>query len=71
MDYHEHSIGAGSDTRAACYVELRLGGSATGFGVGVDRDIVTASFQALLCAVNRHLRDNPETETAGNEAVTA
>jgi 2-isopropylmalate synthase len=55
MDYHEHAIGAGSDTRAACYVELRLGDSATGFGVGVDRDIVTASFQALLSAVNRHL----------------
>src|SRR5690606_23258042 len=22
MDYHEHAIGAGADTRAACYVEL-------------------------------------------------
>ncbi|ANN75807.1 2-isopropylmalate synthase [Bordetella flabilis] len=60
MDYHEHAIGAGSDTRAACYVELRLGESATGFGVGVDRDIVTASFQALLSAVNRHLNAREE-----------
>ena len=26
LDYHEHAIGAGADARAACYVELRLGG---------------------------------------------
>ena len=45
MDYHEHAIGTGTDTRAASYVELRVGDSGTGFGVGIDRDIVTASFQ--------------------------
>ena len=55
MDYHEHAIGTGTDTRAASYVELRVGDSATGFGVGIDRDIVTASFQAVLSAVNRHI----------------
>src|SRR3546814_16366368 len=55
MDYHEHAIGTGTDTRAASYVELRVGDSATGFGVGIDRDIVTAPFQAVLSAVNRHL----------------
>jgi 2-isopropylmalate synthase len=72
MDYHEHAIGAGSDTRAACYVELRLGDSATGFGVGVDRDIVTASFQALLSAVNRHLNARDENGApATQEAVEA
>jgi 2-isopropylmalate synthase len=54
MDYHEHAIGTGTDTRAACYVELRVGDSATGFGVGVHEDIVTASFLAILSAVNRH-----------------
>jgi 2-isopropylmalate synthase len=55
MDYHEHAIGTGTDTRAASYVELRVGDSSTGFGVGIDRDIVTASFQAVLSAVNRHI----------------
>ena len=55
MDYHEHAIGTGTDTRAASYVEVRLGDSPTGFGVGIDRDIVTASFKAVLSAVNRHL----------------
>ncbi|HEY9573087.1 MAG TPA: 2-isopropylmalate synthase, partial [Pusillimonas sp.] len=55
MDYHEHAIGTGTDTRAACYVELRVGESGTGFGVGIHGDIVTASFLAILSAVNRHM----------------
>lgn len=55
MDYHEHAIGTGTGTRAASYVELRVGDSSTGFGVGIDRDIVTASFHAVLGAVNRHI----------------
>ena len=59
LDYHEHAIGAGADSRAACYVEVRVGEATSGFGVGVDRDIVTASFHALLCAVNRHLEADP------------
>ncbi len=54
MDYHEHAIGTGTDTRAACYVEVRVGDAPTGFGVGINADIVTASFQAILGALNRH-----------------
>ncbi|HEY0060880.1 MAG TPA: 2-isopropylmalate synthase [Telluria sp.] len=53
MDYHEHAIGAGADARAACYVELRVAGGATVFGCGIDPNIVTASFKAVLSAVNR------------------
>jgi len=55
MDYHEHAIGRGADARAACYVELRVGSGQTLFGVGIDSNIVTASFRAVLSAVNRHL----------------
>ena len=58
VDYHEHAIGTGTDTRAACYVEARIDDGNTGFGVGIDRDIVTASFNAVLSAVNRHLSVN-------------
>lgn len=61
MDYHEHAIGTGTDVRAASYVELRLADSPTGFGVGIDRDIVTASFKAILSAVNRHLKAGVQT----------
>jgi 2-isopropylmalate synthase len=55
MDYHEHAIGSGANARAACYVELRVGTGPTLFGVGIDSNIVTASFKAVLSGVNRHL----------------
>jgi len=55
MDYHEHSIGSGANARAACYVELRVGNGPTLFGAGIDSNIVTASFKAVLSAVNRHM----------------
>jgi 2-isopropylmalate synthase len=52
LDYHEHAIGAGSKARAAAYIELRIG-TRTLYGVGVDADIVAASFKALLSGVLR------------------
>jgi len=55
MDYHEHAIGSGANARAACYVELRLANGPTLFGAGIDSNILTASFKAVLSAVNRHL----------------
>ncbi|MES2536993.1 MAG: 2-isopropylmalate synthase [Pseudomonadota bacterium] len=55
MDFHEHAIGAGANAQAACYVELRVDGGPTRFGVGIDGNIVTASFKAVLSAVNRQL----------------
>ncbi|MEO7494087.1 MAG: 2-isopropylmalate synthase [Massilia sp.] len=55
MDYHEHSIGSGANARAACYVELRLANGPTLFGAAVDSNILTASFKAVLSAVNRQL----------------
>jgi 2-isopropylmalate synthase len=55
MDYHEHAIGSGANARAACYVELRVANGASLYGVGIDSNIVTASFKAVLSAVNRHL----------------
>jgi 2-isopropylmalate synthase len=53
MDYQEHAIGTGTDTRAASYVEMRIGDAASAFGVGIHEDIVTSSFLAILSAVNR------------------
>ena len=64
MDYHEHAIGSGADARAACYVELRVGNGATLFGVGIDSNIVTASFKSVLSAVNRHMAASGENPAA-------
>jgi 2-isopropylmalate synthase len=66
MDYHEHAIGSGANARAACYVELRLENGPTMFGAGIDSNIVTASFKAVLSAVNRQLvRAEKELAVAG------
>jgi 2-isopropylmalate synthase len=53
LDYHEHSIGAGAQARAAAYLELRIGGTRTLFGVGIDTNIATASMTAVLSGLRR------------------
>ena len=53
MDYHEHAIGAGADATAVAYVEVKDGDGRTLFGVGRDANIVAASLQAVISAVNR------------------
>jgi 2-isopropylmalate synthase len=51
-DYTEHAMGAGSDARAAAYVECVLPDGRTVWGVGIDEDVATASVRAVLSAAN-------------------
>lgn len=53
MDYSEHAIGAGSNAKAAAYIELRVNGGRALHGVGIDENLTTASFRALFSALNR------------------
>jgi 2-isopropylmalate synthase len=53
LDYHEHAIGSGAQARAAAYLELRALDGRTRFGVGIDANIVSASIQAVVCALLR------------------
>ncbi|GII86582.1 2-isopropylmalate synthase [Sphaerisporangium siamense] len=55
LDYTEHAMSAGSDARAAAYVECQVGDQVL-WGVGVDGNTVTASLKAILSAVNRATR---------------
>jgi 2-isopropylmalate synthase len=55
LNYHEHGVGAGEDATAVAYVQLRVGGEHTVYGVGLDANIVTATLRAVLSAVNRAL----------------
>lgn len=55
MDYAEHALAQGGDAAAACYVEIDLDGQVL-WGVGIDPSITTASFKAIVSAVNRALR---------------
>ncbi len=56
VDYHEHAIGAGANASAVSYVEIRAADGSSVFGAGMHSNIVTASLQAVLSAVNRALR---------------
>jgi 2-isopropylmalate synthase len=56
MDYHEHAIGSGANATAVSYIEMRVGNGPSLHGVGMDSNIVTASFKAILSGLNRHLR---------------
>jgi 2-isopropylmalate synthase len=52
-NYHEHGVGAGEDATAVAYVQLRIGGDCTVYGVGLDPNIVTATLKAVISGVNR------------------
>jgi len=51
-DFAEHSLGAGTDARAAAYVECKAADGSTLWGVGIDEDVATASVRAVLSAAN-------------------
>ena len=52
-DYRQHSIGSGSKTEAAAYVQI-IGSQGTQvYGTGIDPNIEKAGLKALLCAYNR------------------
>ena len=55
-DYSEHAIGQGADAQAVAYVEVRLADGRSLHGVGLDKNIVTASLKAVTSAVNRAAR---------------
>jgi 2-isopropylmalate synthase len=53
VDYHEHSMGSGSDATAVAYVEAIGADGVTRWGIGTDTNIITASLKAVLSAAGR------------------
>ncbi|KTD24357.1 2-isopropylmalate synthase [Legionella lansingensis] len=53
LDFQQHAIDSGSHAPVACYIELEIEGFSSLFGVGIDTNIVTASFKAILSSINR------------------
>ncbi|MBB3954764.1 2-isopropylmalate synthase [Novosphingobium sediminicola] len=51
-DYSEHALSAGSEAKAAAYIEAAAPDGRTVWGVGLDNDIATASVRAVLSAAN-------------------
>jgi 2-isopropylmalate synthase len=55
-DYSEHSLQHGSNASAIAYVEMEHPGGKL-FGAGVNKNIVTASLEAIVSAANRVLEE--------------
>ncbi len=53
INYHEHAISRGSDSKAISYIELKVPGNGHIFGVGIANNINLASILGVLNAINR------------------
>ena len=53
VEYSEHTLGQSSDAEAVCYVQLNIEG-ARPCGVGRSNDIVQATLNAILSALQGH-----------------
>ena len=56
VDYQEQAISKGASASAMAFVEIQFGESESVFGAGMNPNIVTASLDAILSAVNRALK---------------
>ncbi|HSW61895.1 MAG TPA: 2-isopropylmalate synthase [Dissulfurispiraceae bacterium] len=54
--YFEHALEQGSDSKAAAYIRIETSADKAFWGVGVDTSIETASFKAIISALNRASR---------------
>ncbi|MBX7481400.1 2-isopropylmalate synthase [Qipengyuania qiaonensis] len=52
VDYTEHALTSGRDSRAAAYLECRTADGKVIWGCGIDEDVATASVRAVLSAAN-------------------
>ena len=52
VDYTEHALTTGRDSRAAAFLECRTPEGRTIWGCGIDEDVATASVRAVLSAAN-------------------
>ena len=58
VDYSEHAISVGSDSKAISYIHLKNPQGKDIFSIGVSHNIGYASMKGIICAINR---DQPDT----------
>ena len=51
-DYHQHSLGTGSDAKAVAYIEVS-DGNKTRWGVGIDENTIRASLRAIMIGFDK------------------
>lgn len=57
VDYSEHAISVGEDSKAISYIHLKNLQGKDVFGIGVSHNIGYASLKGIICAINR---DQPD-----------
>jgi 2-isopropylmalate synthase len=60
LDYRQHSIGGGSKTTAAAYIQIKHSNGSIYYGCGIDANIELAGLHALVSAFNRAHAAHPE-----------
>lgn len=58
VDYSEHAISVGSDSKAISYIHIKNPQGKDVYGIGVSHNIGYASMKGIICAINR---DQPDT----------
>ena len=53
LDYRQHSIGGGSKTKAAAYIQMKNCDGSVSYGCGINANIELAGLRALVSAFNR------------------
>lgn len=57
VDYSEHAISVGSDSKAISYIHIKNPSGKDIFGIGVSHNIGYASMKGIICAINRDQKD--------------
>ena len=63
VDYSEHAISVGSDSKAIRYIHLKNPQGKDIFGIGVSHNIGYASMKGIICAINRDQADTMRDDT--------
>lgn len=63
VDYSEHAISVGSDSKAISYIHLKNPQGKDIFGIGVSHNIGYASMKGIICAINRDQTDTMRDDT--------
>ena len=63
VDYSEHAISMGSDSKAISYIHLKNPQGKDIFGIGVSHNIGYASMKGIICAINRDQADTMRDDT--------
>lgn len=58
MEYKEHALDTGTNSKAVAYVGIRYDGDKMSWGAGTHDDIMAASVNALVSAINRRQLPN-------------